>query len=61
MLGKVYGVTLRGINGYMVQVEADISDGLPSFDMVGIPGSEVKEARERVRTAFHNCGISLPP
>lgn len=61
MLGKIYGVTLRGINGYMVQVEADISDGLPSFDMVGIPGSEVKEARERVRTAFHNCGISLPP
>ena len=61
MFGKVYSVTLHGIDGFLVQVEADISDGLPSFDMVGIPCSEVKEARERVRTAFRNSGIFLPP
>ncbi|MDD7390405.1 MAG: YifB family Mg chelatase-like AAA ATPase [Lachnospiraceae bacterium] len=61
MFGKVYSVTLHGIDGFLVQVEADISDGLPSFDMVGIPCSEVKEARERVRTAFRNSSIFLPP
>lgn len=61
MFGKVYSVTLHGIDGYLVQVEADIADGLPSFDMVGIPCSEVREARERVRTAFRNSGIFIPP
>lgn len=61
MLGKALSVTLSGMNGQMVQVEADLSDGLPSFDMVGIPGSEVRESRERVRTAFHNSGIPLLP
>lgn len=61
MFGKVYSVTLHGIDGFLVQVESDIADGLPSFDMVGIPCSEVKEARERVRTAFRNSGIFLPP
>ena len=59
--GKVFTVTLNGIEGSIVEVEADICEGLPSFDMVGIPGSEVKEARERVRTAFRNSGIYLPP
>lgn len=61
MFGKVYSVTLHGIDGFLVQVESDIADGLPSFDMVGIPCSEVKEARERVRTAFRNSGIFIPP
>ena len=61
MFGKVYSVTLHGIDGFLVQVESDIADGLPAFDMVGIPGSEVKEARERVRTAFRNSNLFLPP
>ncbi|MDO5410965.1 MAG: YifB family Mg chelatase-like AAA ATPase [Lachnospiraceae bacterium] len=61
MFGKVYSVTLLGIDGFLVQVESDIADGLPSFDMVGIPCSEVREARERVRTAFRNSGIFVPP
>lgn len=61
MLGKVLSVTLSGMEGQMVQVEADLSDGIPSFDMVGIPGSEVRESRERVKTAFHNSGITLLP
>ena len=42
-------------------MESDISDGLPAFDMVGIPCSEVREAKERVRTAFRNSGIFIPP
>lgn len=44
-----------------IQVEADVSDGLPSFTMVGFPSQQVKEAQDRVRTALRNNGISLPP
>ena len=61
MLGKVYGGAILGIEGILVTVEADAGDGLPSFDMVGYLGSEVKEARERVRTALKNTGFFLPP
>jgi magnesium chelatase family protein len=51
---------LDGIHAIFVRVEVDISTGLPAFDMVGYLSSEVREARERVRTALHNCGIVLP-
>lgn len=61
MFGKVMGATVVGIEGILIQVEADISNGLPSFDMVGYLGAEVKEARERVRTALRNSGFSIPP
>ena len=44
-----------------MQVEADVSDGLPCFTMVGFPSTQVKEAQDRVRTALKNNGISLPP
>ena len=54
-------MTIYGIDGILVTVEADISDGLPSFDMVGVLASEVKEAKERVRTALKNSGFHLPP
>ena len=60
MFGKVMGATVVGIEGILIQVEADISNGLPSFDMVGYLGAEVKEARERVRTALRNSGFSIP-
>ena len=61
MVAKVYTGTTNGIEGILVCVEADISDGLPMFDMVGYLGAEVKEARERVRTALKNSGFRLPP
>lgn len=61
MLGRVYTGAISGIEGILVTVEADAGDGLPSFDMVGYLGSEVKEARERVRTALKNAGFLLPP
>ena len=54
-------MTIYGIDGILVTVEADISDGLPSCDMVGVLASEVKEAKERVRTALKNSGFHLPP
>lgn len=61
MFSKVYSGGLRGIDGYVVQVEADVSDGLPGFFMVGSLASEVKEAEERVRTAMRNSGFHLSP
>lgn len=51
---------IRGINSLPVQVEADVSDGMPMFEMVGFLASEVKEARERVRAALRNSGCRLP-
>lgn len=59
MFSKVYSGGLHGIDGYVVQVEADVSDGLPGFYMVGSLASEVKEAEERVRTAMRNAGFHL--
>ncbi len=60
MFGKVKGATIIGVDGVLVEVEADISEGLPQMDMVGLLSSEVKEARERVRSAMRNSGFSLP-
>lgn len=60
VFGKVYSGGLQGIEGYVVQVEADVSDGLPGFHMVGYLSSEVREAEERVRTAIKNSGFRLP-
>lgn len=60
MYSIVSTAIIRGINSIPVQVEADVSDGMPMFEMVGFLASEVKEARERVRTALRNCGYRLP-
>ncbi|MBE5956452.1 MAG: ATP-binding protein [Lachnospiraceae bacterium] len=61
MYSKVYSGTWEGIEGILIQVETDISNGLPVFDMIGYLSSEVKEAKERVRTALKNQGFLLPP
>ena len=61
MYSKVYSAAIQGIAMEIVAVETDVSDGLPSFDMVGLLNSEVKEARERVRSAIKNTGYLLPP
>lgn len=58
---KVYSAALRGVSMEIVTVETDVSDGLPSFEMVGLLNSEVKEAKERVRSAIKNTGYLLPP
>ncbi len=52
---------LAGIQAYFVYVEVDAARGLPSFNMVGLPGSEVRESRERVCVALKNAGIDIPP
>ncbi|MCC8167794.1 MAG: YifB family Mg chelatase-like AAA ATPase, partial [Clostridiales bacterium] len=61
MYSTVCTAALSGIRAFEVRVEADISTGMPSFDMLGNLAQEVREARERVRTALHSCGIVLPP
>lgn len=61
MYSMIRTATIDGIHGIPIQVEVDISTGMPVFDMVGYLSSEVKEAKDRVRTALHNCGIVLPP
>lgn len=61
MFSKVYSGGIWGIDGYLVQVEADCSNGLPCFTMVGFLAAEVREAQERVRTALRNSGCALPP
>lgn len=60
MLAKINSSALMGINGYNVSVEVDISQGLPSFDIVGLPDNAVKESKERVRTAVKNSGFEFP-
>ena len=59
-VSKVRSLGLGGISGYEVSVECYLSSGLPSFDVVGLPDTAVKEARERVRAATKNCGMTFP-
>ena len=61
MFASVLSAAISGMEVRPVQVEADVSNGLPCFIMVGFPSAQVKEAQDRVRTALKNNGISLPP
>lgn len=61
MYSESFCAAIQGIDGCIIQVEADVSDGLPCFSLVGYLASEVKEARERVRIAIKNSGYRLPP
>ena len=60
MVSKVRSLALHGIGGYEVSVECFLSNGLPAFDVVGLPDAAVKEARERVRAAAKNAGFTFP-
>jgi magnesium chelatase family protein len=60
MLAKVKSGAILGLDGAIVEVEVDISAGLPSFTIVGLPDAAVQEARERVRAAIRNSGCSFP-
>lgn len=58
--GKVLSAAMCGMEVIPVQVEADVSNGLPLFHMVGYPSTEVREAEERVRTAIQNACLTIP-
>ncbi len=61
MLSTITSGAVYGVHSHLIQVEVDISQGLPCFQIVGLPGSEVREARERVKVALKNVGVKLPP
>ena len=60
MFSRVKGIGLFGIDSYMIEIEADVSNGLPAFDIVGLPDTAVKESRDRGRSAIKNCGYKFP-
>ena len=61
MYSMVHTAIICGIDSLVVEVETDVSEGMPVFEMVGYLSAEVREARDRVRTALRNCGYRLPP
>ncbi len=60
MLAKVNSCSVAGIDGYIVEVEVDISNGLPVFNIVGLPEISVKESKDRVKSAIQNSGYTFP-
>jgi magnesium chelatase family protein len=60
MYGKVFSASVLGVEGKLIEVEVDISSGLPQFTIVGLPDSSVRESSERVRAAIKNSGYQFP-
>lgn len=60
MLSKIKSMSLLGVDGYLVDVEVDVSGGMPAWDVVGLPDVAVKESKQRVRAALRNTGVDLP-
>ena len=59
-LGRAFSVAVRGLDGEIVEIEADISSGLPGVHLVGLPDAALQESRDRVRAAITNCGHEWP-
>ena len=60
MFAALQSIGLFGIDSYMIEVEADVSGGLPAFDLVGLPDAAIKESRDRIRAAIKNCDFKFP-
>jgi len=60
LLAKVFSAAIIGVEAYLVEVEVDISQGLPGFAIVGLPQGALKESKERLRAAIRNAGFSFP-
>lgn len=60
MLSIVKSMSLHGLDGYLVDVQVDISAGMPSWEVVGLPDATVRESKERVRIAIRNSGFDFP-
>ena len=60
MISKITTATIFGIDGIKIDVEVDLSNGLPAFNIVGLPETAVKESKERVRAAIKNAGFEFP-
>ena len=59
-IGRAFSVAVRGLDGEIVEIEADISRGLPGVHLVGLPDAALQESRDRVRAAITNCGHDWP-
>lgn len=59
MLSTVKSIALHGLEGYLIEVQVDVSSGMPNWEIVGLPDMSVKEAKERVRTAIRNSGFEF--
>lgn len=59
-LARTLGIGLRGLNGELIEVEADVGNGIPGFLLLGLPDASLNESRERIRSAARNSGIPLP-
>ena len=59
MISVVKSMSLQGLKGMLINVEIDISSGMPCWDIVGLPDTNIRESKERVRTAIKNCGIEI--
>ncbi len=60
MFTKIKTVTLMGLDGTIVEVQTDISNGIVAFDIIGLPDTTVRESRERAKSAIRNCGCEYP-
>ena len=60
MLARVFSCAVIGLDGVIVEVEVDTSQGLPSIVIVGLPDAAVQESRERVQAAVRNAGVPYP-
>jgi magnesium chelatase family protein len=60
MLFKTFSAAVFGIDAYLVEVEVDVSAGMPNFTTVGLPDAAVRESRERIKSAIKNCGLDFP-
>ena len=59
MLSIVQTISLIGLNGNLVEVQTDITGGLPNFEIVGLPDIAVRESKERIKSAIKNSGVEL--
>lgn len=60
MLSIIKSIVLQGLNGTLINVEVDVSAGMPLWEIIGLPDVSVRESKERVKTAIRNCDIVLP-
>ena len=60
MVSRIRSLGIKGIGGYEVSVECSLAQGLPEFQIVGLPDTAVREARDRVRAAIRNSGLKFP-
>jgi len=60
MLSRVFSAAVSGVDSYTVDVEVDISNGLPAFSVVGLPDTAIRESRDRIKSAIKNTGFKFP-